>query len=204
MSRRPDFEQLVGADELAPDELERLRGVHDLLIAAGPPPELPPALEQAPDVDAPVTLLPRRRRAVLALLAAALALAAFGAGYLVSGRGDGNTGFKADTSIPPIPMHGTVAAPGALASIRLGPADDGGNWPMLFTVRGLKQLPPNQYYELYLSRGGKPVASCGTFRVHGGTTTVLLNAPYKLRRFSGWIVTMHAKSAGGDRKLLTT
>ena len=43
----PDFFDLVG-DEGTPEELERLRRAHDLLVAAGPPPELSPRLAEAP------------------------------------------------------------------------------------------------------------------------------------------------------------
>ena len=35
----PDFDELVGTD-LEPDERERLERVHELLLEAGPPPEL--------------------------------------------------------------------------------------------------------------------------------------------------------------------
>ena len=45
----PDFDELVG--ELEPEEEARLRHVHELLVAAGPPPELPPALLEAPRSD---------------------------------------------------------------------------------------------------------------------------------------------------------
>ena len=38
--RGPSFDDLVG-DDLAPAERERLLRVHELLIQAGPPPELP-------------------------------------------------------------------------------------------------------------------------------------------------------------------
>ena len=54
---------------------------------------------------------------------------------------------------------------------------------------GLPQQPEGAYYTLYLTRGGKPIAPCGFFRVNGKTTTVHLNAPYKLRKFDGWVVT---------------
>ena len=40
MSRPPHFGDLVGND-LSPAERERLERVHDMLVAAGPPPELP-------------------------------------------------------------------------------------------------------------------------------------------------------------------
>ena len=48
MTDRPDFRELVG--DLPDEERARLERVHDLLIAAGPPPELPPALVE-PDLD---------------------------------------------------------------------------------------------------------------------------------------------------------
>jgi hypothetical protein len=43
VSRHPDFHELVGND-LDPAERERLERVHEMLIAAGPPPELPQEL----------------------------------------------------------------------------------------------------------------------------------------------------------------
>ena len=43
-----DFDELVGADGLAPEEQARLRRVHEMLLQAGPPPELPAALPGAP------------------------------------------------------------------------------------------------------------------------------------------------------------
>ena len=46
----PDFDELVGGDDLPGPERERLQRVHELLVAAGPPPELPPELVQ-PDLD---------------------------------------------------------------------------------------------------------------------------------------------------------
>src|SRR2546430_14114390 len=78
----PDFRDLVGAG-LTPEERERLERVHDLLVEAGPPPELPPALiDPSRQLDAPVVQLPRRRIGAVIALAAALALAAFLGGYL--------------------------------------------------------------------------------------------------------------------------
>ena len=186
-SRRPDFHELVGED-LPAEERERLRGVHDLLVAAGPPAELSPALERAPSVGGAAHLLPRRRRGAVLLLAAALAAAAFGGGFLTGAvtRGGGEK-----SAVVVIPMHGTRAAPNALASISLQDMDKAGNWPMRFTVQGLPKLSGGGYYELYLTRHGRIAATCGTFNVHGGRTTVRLNAPYRLRGFDGWVVTRH-------------
>jgi hypothetical protein len=184
--RPPDFDELVGED-LATDERARLRGVHDLLVAAGPPAELSPTLERAPSVGGSVHILPRRRRSALLLLAAALAAAAFGGGFLAGAVTHGG-GTKSATHV--IPMHGTAAAPNAHASIALLTADKAGNWPMRFTVQGLPKLPRGGYYELYVTNQGRITASCGVFNVHGGLTTVSLNAPYT-EGFNGWVVTRH-------------
>ena len=185
MTRPPDFDELVGED-LAADERARLRGVHDLLVAAGPPAELSPALERAPSVGGTVHFLPRRRRGAVLLLAAALAAAVFGGGFLTGAV----THRSATSAVTVIPMHGTRAAPNALASISLEDVDNAGNWPMRFTVQGLPKLPPGGYYELYVTKHGRITASCGVFNVHGGQTTVTLNAPYT-SGFNGWVVTKH-------------
>src|SRR5207244_12972316 len=111
-SRPPDFHELVGED-LPADERERLRGVHDLLVAAGPPAELSPALERAPSVGGTVRFLPRRRRGAVLLLAAALAAAAFGGGFLTGAVTHGGS----KSAVHVISMHGPSAAPNALAGI---------------------------------------------------------------------------------------
>jgi hypothetical protein len=185
-----EFDDLVDTDELDPLEEERLRRIHDLLVEAGPPPDLPPALEHPAaiprDEDAEIVqfpLLPRRRAAVAVLIAAAISAIAFGGGYLLGHRGqDGDF-----SSTKVVPMRG---AGNALASIRIGHRDSVGNWPMEMIVNGLPQQPnPRAYYSLYLTRNGKPVAPCGTFRVHGKTTRIRFTVPYKLTRFDGWVVT---------------
>ncbi len=198
MSRVPDFAELVGADVPA-EERERLQRAHELLVAAGPPPELPPELAAVPSPEPKVTLLPQRRRFTAIGLAAALALAAFFAGYFIGGTRSGGFHVAAVSE-----MHGTAAAPGALATIRLAERDSAGNWPMKLSVRGLKPLPRGGYYELYLSRHGRPAASCGTFTVHAGTTTVRLNAPYPLKEYDGWVVTRHASGRPGESPVLLT
>src|SRR5205807_4833909 len=43
MTRPPEFDELLGPDVPA-EERARLQRVHDLLVEAGPPPALPPAL----------------------------------------------------------------------------------------------------------------------------------------------------------------
>jgi hypothetical protein len=176
VSDPPNFDELIGP-ELPPGDRERLRRVHELLIAAGPPPEMP-ELHASP----PVRAHPRRRVAAL-LIAAALTLAAFSAGWLLRGPSD-----EFDVRLA-VPMRSTANAPNASALIELGYADDEGNWPMLVTVRGLKPLPKGGYYELLLTKNGEPVVACGSFNVgDDGNANVRLGASYNLRNFDGWVV----------------
>jgi hypothetical protein len=182
----PDFDELVG--EVEPGERERLMRTHELLIAAGPPPELSPALRLPPGAERPaeVQTLPRRRLAASVVLAAALVLAAFGAGFLVGHRGGDEGSFAIDFVLP---MQGTAAAHSAFASLAVGEKDDDGNWPMAMTVRGLPPLPEGERYELLLTRDGRLAVSCGTFRIENAKTVAYLNAPYELRTYDGWVVT---------------
>jgi hypothetical protein len=180
----PDFDELVGGEGLAPEERERLLRAHQLLVAAGPLPELPPhlATPAVPEAEL-LPFVPRRRRpATIAMLAAALTLAALVAGYV---WGHGGSGFATDFTVG---MRGTPAAPAAQAAILVGPKDEAGNWPMLVRVTRLPELPRGERYEVWLTRKGKPAAMCGTFLASGPETSAYLNAPFKLRKFDGWIV----------------
>jgi hypothetical protein len=189
MSDKPDFRELVGED-LSRDEEEQLRRVHDLLVAAGPPPELPPHLQEPVEPEKPrdnVAYLPRRRAGLLLGLAAAIALFSLVAGYVVGAH----RGFKTDFEVA---MHGTAAGAGASATIHVGELDSAGNWPLKVEVKGLKTLPKGAFYEMYLTRNGTPVASCGTFR-SVDDQSVRLNAPYILRNYDGWVVTREGRGA---------
>jgi Anti-sigma-K factor rskA len=196
--RPPDFRELVGEDVPA-GERERLERVHDLLVSAGPPPELPPSLVQ-PDLDpreeSAVAFLPRRRTGLLLGLAAAIALIAFVGGF-VAGRAKDTFPTAFD-----IPMHGTAVASSARATIYVGDVDASGNWPLKFVVHGLKPLPKGEYYEMFLTREGKPVVTCGTFRLSRGES-VRLNAPF-LVRHGGWIVTLERPGSVRHPVVLTT
>ena len=192
--RPPEFDELVGSD-VGEMERARLRQVHDALVAAGPPPDLPPALAQPPSrkYEAPVAARPRgfppRRLAAALVFAAALALAAFGAGYLV-GDAPAPAAFPQDFAF--VMYHPDSASP-ATASVVVGPRDEGGNWPMIMTVSNLAELPGGAHYELRLTRNGRPSDSCGTFVVAGDKTVVYLNAPYRLRDYDGWVVTREGR-----------
>lgn len=185
----PDFRTLVGNDHEG-DQERRLRRAHDLLVAAGPPPELPPTLATPPTLASPrraaaVAGLPAPGRGRVLALAFSLAVVGLVAGYVFGLRQDGfETSFSVD-------MRATRAAPGASAKIDVGPRDSSGNWPLRLKVRGLRTLPAGGYYELLLTRPGRRTVTCGTFRVHAGTTEVRLNAPYEFGKKYGWIVTTH-------------
>jgi anti-sigma-K factor RskA len=195
MTVPPDFDELIG-EGLEPGERERLRRVHDLLVASGPPPELSPRLAELADEQENVfPLFPKRRWAAGLALAAALAAAMFGAGFFVGGR-------SADEPDPEriIAMVAPVTAQAGRASLAVFAKDAAGNWPMELTVRDLAELPEGEEYELWLTRDGKLKEPCGTFVVHEGTTVVPLNAPYRLRQFDGWVVVRR----GTTQPVLTT
>jgi hypothetical protein len=183
-----NFDDLVDRDGLGADEEARLRRVHDLLVQAGPPPDLPPGLERPPTAPAEAELvqyplLPRRRWTLAAVAAVALVVLAFGGGYLAGHAKTKATAFAAQRVVP---MHGG----NALALLKVAPRDSAGNWPMELEINNLAtQHDPRAYYELWLTRDGKPVAPCGTFRVNARTTTVRLSVPYDFKRFDGWVVT---------------
>ena len=184
MTRVPDFDELVGREGDGEDR-ERLRRVHELLVQAGPPPELSPEIESGPTLGMTLGRAPRKRGRSVVLLAAAVALVAlaFLAGY-IAGNGNGTSGHT-------LSLVGTKAAPDALASLRVEHADAAGNWPMKLSVTGLPKLPPRGYYTVYLMRNGKPYAPCGTFVVAGKTRSisVSLNAPYQVHDGDTWVVT---------------
>ena len=179
--------------EFAPEELDRLRQVHELLLAAGPPPEVPPAL-LVPPLEEPTRLLPRRGKKALALIAAALALTLFGIGFLV---GDRTAAPTVERVIPMQSVDGTAGS----ATIDLLAQDDSGNWPLIVRLRGLEPSADREdTYELWLTRDGELAATCGVFTVHEGVTTVSLSVPYGLKQFDSWVVTR----TGSEEPLLST
>lgn len=190
MNREPSFEELVGSDATG-EERERLRHVHELLLEAGPPPELTPKLRNAPGSSGVVHQQRRRivKRRGLLLLAAALSIVAvFAAGYSVSNSRRGGSSTAGTAKI--LDLTGTRAAPTAEATLEVW-KPRAGNWPMTLSVTGLPKLPQRAYYYVYLVRDGKPWAPCGSFRVASASQdlTLTLNAPYKLRKGDTWVVT---------------
>jgi hypothetical protein len=203
-----DFDEL--AEDATPEERARMRRAHDLLLAAGPPPELPPHLAEAPvereEKPPALTTLPRRRFGAFATATVGIAAAAFLVGYIVSGIGSSSNEVSPVRSIP---MRPTAAAPHSAAVIDVLDGGEGGNIPLKLTVSGLRKLPEGGYYELWLTRvvKGKQqrVVSCGTFVANADRLQVALNAPYRLEDGKpGWIVTRHTRGATANPVVLTT
>jgi hypothetical protein len=186
----PEFDDLVDLTDLSAEDQARLRRIHDMLVAAGPPAELPADLNTVPVVNGvdhgKVVSFPaeRRRRPVVALLiAAAVAAACFGGGYVLA-----NQAHKTALHVVRVvPMQGEQNSE---ASLRVGSADGNGNWPIQLTVNGLKPLQDDARYYLMVWQAGKPVAFCGTFEVSPkGSTTVTFNVAYKITDSTKWVVT---------------
>jgi hypothetical protein len=193
------------------EERDRLRRVHDLLVAAGPPPELSPALAGAPAAPAEeeepdTSWMPPRRFGAAILVGAGLAAAAFGVGYITGSNGSDDPPAAAPAeptervvSLRPSDQNNTAGA-----SIRLDRADAAGNWGMTLTVRGLEHLTGGDYYVLALTRDGEPVVTCGTFNVAtDGTTTLEMVAAYDLDRFEGWAITQWDSATRNERIVMT-
>ena len=198
-----EFDQLVDTRGLAPDEERRLRRMHEMLVAAGPPAELtasllsPPAepalrergagVESGGSDAGKVIAFPafRRRPGATALvLAATIAAACFGGGYLIANQAHSN-------GISAVRVVALQGKQNSLASLRVGAADANGNWPMELTVNGLPKLKSAKaYYILMLvDDNGKPGALCGLFRVEDGTTSVRFSVPYTITAGTRWVVT---------------
>jgi hypothetical protein len=186
--RPPDFDDLVGSEVDAP-ERDRLRRVHDLLVAAGPPPEISNGSAPA---TGPIPLRrPRRRRALLALAAALGVVVVSTIGLAISESDD-------PSAERVVAMSGPT---GASASLEIFEADAAGNWPMLVEVAGLAPTRDGRLFQLWLTKDGKPAALCGSFLTNpDGTAVVPMNAPWRLDDFDGWVVVQ----AGSEEPVLTT
>ena len=198
MSRGPDFHELVG-DDLSPAERERLERVHELLVAAGPPPELPQELADPPRPEGKLVELARRRLRTGLVLAAAIVIAAFAVGYFLGARGEGTTSgsFTAEKTAV------LGKSPDRLAVVRIGQLDEDGNRPMDVSVDGLDRLSDGDYYTLFMTRNGKPIVTCGTFNVSDeGVTTVRLSVAYDLERFDGLMLAKYSREQRENTPLL--
>ena len=166
-SNDADFDELVDGDGPDPPRsAARLRRVHEMLVAAGPPPELPRRLEEpdAPPDEAEVLHFPLRRRlAVTIVAAAAMVIAGFGGGFFVGHSKSKPESFVAERVVS---MHGKSPGPPSASCVSASTTKSA-TGRCSSTVRGLPtQAERIADYELWLAKDGKPAVSCGTFRVH--------------------------------------
>jgi hypothetical protein len=193
MTKPADFDELVGRD-LPEAERERLRHAHELLVQAGPPPELSPELEKVPWPEDALAPLWGKRKEKVPLTRRPLFLAAgFATAVVIGiviGQGSGASPNSIDAQRS-VELRGTALDRDAIGTLQLGKRDEDGNWPMVLRVKGLNDLPEGGYYDLYLTRDGEPRVLCGTFDVNDGEVVVRLSAAYDLSRFdrNGWVVT---------------
>ena len=198
MSRSPQFGDLVGND-LSPGERQRLERVHDMLVAAGPPPELPQELADPPRPEGRLVELARQRLRTGLVLAAALVIATFAFGYFLGARGEDSN----PVAFTPVKTAVLGKSADRLAVVQIGDRDENGNRPMVMTVEGLDHLSGGDYYTLFMTRNGKPIVTCGTFNVgEDGVTTVRFSVAYDLDNYDGLMLAEYSKRNHADKPLL--
>ncbi len=62
-------------------------------------------------------------------------------------------------------------------------------------MTGLPKLPGERYYTLWLEKDGEYAATCGSFNVGEGTTTVRMTVSYRLSQFDAWVISEHGDEA---------
>lgn len=185
----PDFRDLVG-DDLTPEELAKLERVDRVLRSVpAPPPEVPGTLTRSvARIGTERRLWTSRRLFAVAAVAAALAATFFGVGRWTN---TGGPHYRLS-----IPLEATASARSASGQIRVADRDDAtGNWELQLKVAGLPRLSGGDYYVLWLAKNGKYAATCGTFNVGGGTTTVDMTVSYRLEDYDRWVVSSHEDDA---------
>ncbi len=185
------FDELVGAEPTGA-ERERLRDVHNLLLQAGPPPELSPELASGPTLAMTLGRIGRikHRRPRYVLIATAAAFVVLLAGIVTGLHGHGSR-------YPTITMHGTSFAVGATGSLELLPST-GARQRMQLDVKGLPALG-KQRYVVYLVRNGRLIAPCGSFSVPSTNRSlkVELLSPYRVESSDTWVVTAPKRGSTG-------
>jgi hypothetical protein len=185
----PDFRDLVG-DDISPDEMAELERVDRLLRSVPPPPsEVPGTLTRSVErIGTERRLWTRRRLAAVAALAAALSALFFGVG-----RWTDTDGAHYRVTVP---LQATASAPSASGLIKVADRDEStGNWELQLRVSGLPKLSGGEYYVLWLAKNGKYVATCGTFNVGRGTTTVDMTVSYRLSDYDSWVISSHKEDS---------
>lgn len=177
------FQDWVDVEGLDPAERARLERVHELLLEAGPPADLPTGFERPPAHVIPFPVARRRGGFVALLAAAVLVAAAFAGGYFTGHSG----GMQV---VRQVSLQSPGSSGRAFASLDIGKKYESGNWPIEMTVRGLpQQANARSYYLLLLWSKGKPAGVCGAFRVSSGSTKLHFDVPYKISASTHWVIT---------------
>jgi Anti-sigma-K factor rskA, C-terminal len=149
------------------------------------------------DGIAKVIRFPRwRSRTGLLTIASAVAAAVIAVVLVMPGLGGAQ---KASFAFQLIPPRG----PGQVASAASGSAtarqDSSGSWNITLTVRHLKDVGPDRWYECwYLSRGGGRAVSAGTFVVpSSGNGTFPMTSSADPRDFQSMEITIQSASKDG-------
>jgi hypothetical protein len=137
-----------------------------------------------------------RRREVALLGLVLLGIAVFFVGY-ATGRHDST--FRTSWYAP---LRGTSVAPQTVGSVQGGPIDPDGNTPLLVTVRGLRILPTDEHYVLYVLNRKHGQSRCGAFSVGAGTTQVKLSYPGLPQEPHGWKIARERSSATDIGKIV--
>lgn len=173
------FDELIGAEPTGA-ERARLRSVHELILEAGPPPELAPDIESGPTIAMTFSRLrlisKRRRMPILSVAAAVIVALVITIGATIHSHG---------TGYPTIAMRGASIGSGAVGRLELLPKRR-----MQLEVHGLPAL--KEKYVVYLIRAGRERASCGSFTVSkpNREKTVSLRTPYAVKSTDTWDVTV--------------
>ena len=206
-----DLHNIVG-DGLSDVELNELRRIDRLLNTSEPLPEIPNEIEMSvrkiPKTEAQVdhrrrqinlTTLASNRTVVLGA-ATVMCVIAFFIGWAI--RGGGSNDPSSDFTIE---LNATrFASNDASMVLTVFQIDENGNRMLRADVSGLEPVTGGQYYELWLTRNKRAVASCGRFLVNefGIAQKIRLNAPYEFTEFDDWVVTREGPDDQRSRVLL--
>jgi hypothetical protein len=186
--RDEDFRDLVGDDVSAEERAELARVDRLLRSVPAPPAEVPGSLTRAVErIGAGRRAWTPRRAASTLAFAAALAAVFFAVGRWTQ------SGIQYSEAVP---MRATSNAPQASGGIHVADRDEAtGNWRLELKVSGLPKLRPGDYYVLWLAKHERYAATCGTFNVGSGTTTVDMTVSYRLDDYDAWVISSHKENS---------
>jgi hypothetical protein len=141
----------------------------------------------------PTPIGSRRRRPIWAVpsMAAAAAVAAFLAGFLIADRDDDDVSAIAD-----IELAGTPLAPDARA--RGDVVDRGAGYAIRLDMAGLPAAAEGEFYEGWLRADDGEMVSVGTFHMRSGDSDVVLWSGVRIAEYHTLIVTEEQERSGAE------